>query len=920
MNFSANTRKPGAYCTLINRYILIQFMRIGVLITFIYLTTSAMLLAATALGQSVATTQVTLNLQHETVESAIKKIEAQTTFHFYYRRLDIKDLKNLTLNAGKVSLAQALGLLLANTFITFRQIDDHILLERKTAQDYTINGRVIDQQRKPVPFANVALFKDKAAVQATQSDTAGNFHLTATGGGDFLIKISSVGMDTLTIAVTLAGQRIVTLPDLMLSASATQLRQVNVVSSRPMIEHLVDRTVVNVDALLSNTGSTVLDVLAKSPGVQVDENGGINLQGKGVKIYIDDRPTYLSGDDLTNYLRSLPSSNIDRLELMTTPPAKYDAAGNGGIINIRTKRIGDKGFNGNLNLAYVQGNYGRSNDGLNLNYRRDQFNVAFSLGYNHNNNYNDVDLNRYFDQSITGIAPGFLQQSFTRYMGNNYSGRLNIDFYATEKTTVGIGLNGLLNNSDDHTLSTSHLSTGSQLDSTIIADNLQHRYFKNGGINLNYRHAYDKKGTELTADLDYVAYQTQLNQDYTNNSYLPDGTLYYRDILTGNLPSHINIYAATTDYTHPFANGIQFSAGLKSSYIHTDNVADYFNTVDAVTSPDYNKTNHFIYRENINAGYVSARKDFKKFSIQAGLRYENTNANGHQLGNAQKPDSAFSRSYNAFFPTLFAQYRIDSASGQRLTFRYGRRIDRPGYASLNPFLSQIDKFTYNQGNPYLLPSFTDNFELDYDFFGITTGISYSYIHDGVDGLVQVINGYYYSTPGNLGNRYVVNFEAQWQKDLFSWFNFNLYSRVFYQRTTTNFYTGLLDTRGTEWVIEPILTFKPGRDWTVQADGHYQSGIPSAQFIDRPKKSINLALSRKLSASTTIRLVGNDVFHMLSNNWAIGYLAGTNAANYHSISDTRNVVLSLSYRFGKTINNLRKHEDTATRNEQGRVGN
>jgi len=895
-------------------------MRIGVLITFICLTASAMLLAATARGQSAATTKVTLNLQHETLESAIKKMEAQSDFHFYYRRSDIKDLKNLTLNLGTVSLAQALELLLANTFITFRQIDDHILLERRPRQPYAINGRVIDQQRKPVPLATITLFRDKAAVQATQSDTAGNFHLTAASGGDFLIKVSSVGMDSLTIAVTLAGQRTVTLPDLMLSVSATQLRQVNIVSSRPMVEHLLDRTIVNVDALISNAGATVMDVLAKSPGVQVDENGGINLQGKSVKIYIDDRPTYLSGDDLANYLRSLPSSNIDRLELMTTPPAKYEAAGNGGIINIRTKRIADKGFNGNLNLAYVQGAYGRSNDGLNLNYRRNQFNVAFSAGYSRSNNYNNVDLQRYFDQSISDIAPDFLQQSFTRHTGNSYNGRLNIDYYATDKTTLGIGLNGLLNKGDNRTLSTSHLSSGSQPDSTILADNLEHRDFKNGGINLNYRHAYDKKGTELTADLDYVTYQTQLNQDYTNNSYFSDGTLYYQDILTGNLPSKINIYAAKTDYTHPFDNGIQFSAGLKSSYTHTDNIADYFNTVDAVTSPDYNKTNHFIYRENINAAYINASKDFKKFSLQAGLRFENTNADGHQLGNAQKPDSAFSRSYNALFPTLFAQYRIDSASGQRLTFRYGRRIDRPGYASLNPFLSQIDKFTYNEGNPYLLPSFTDNFELDYDFFGITTGISYSHIHDKVDGLVQIINGYYYSRPGNLGNTYVVNFEAQWQKDLAQWFNLNLYSRVFYQRTTTNFYTGLLDTRGTEWFIQPILTFKPGKDWAIQADGYYQSGIPSGQFIDAPKKAINLALSKKLSASTTIRLSCNDVFQTVANNWTIGYLAGTNAANFHSVADTHNVVLSLSYRFGKTINNLRKHEDTATRNEQGRVGN
>ena len=144
--------------------------------------------------------------------------------------------------------------------------------------------------------------------------------------------------------------------------------------------------------------------------------------------------------------------------------------------------------------------------------------------------------------------------------------------------------------------------------------------------------------------------------------------------------------------------------------------------------------------------------------------------------------------------------------------------------------------------------------------------------------------------------------------------------MMYQHTTADFYTGPLDTRGMQWFIQPILTFKPGKEWTIQADGSYQTRTVSEQFIDAPKKAVNLALSKKVSASTTVRLVSNDVFHTAANSWTIGYLAGTNAANFHSVADTRSLVLSLSYRFGQTINNLRKHEDTATRNEQGRVGN
>ena len=787
-------------------------------------------------------------------------------------------------------------------------------------KDVKLSGVVLNSAGKPAGGATVILLtaRDSAVYKTSMTNPEGGFAFANLSAGVYQALVTLVGYKNYKSQPIVISLLPVTLPDIRMIADVKTLALVSVSAQKPLVERLVDRTVVNVDARISNAGSTILDVLAKSPGVQINENGGINLEGKGVTIYLDDRPTYLSGDDLAAYLRSLPSSTIDRIELMTTPPAKYDAAGSGGIINIRTKRITDVGFNGNLNLAYTQGVYARSNDGLNLNYRINKFNLAFNSGYSRNNNYNDVNLNRYFDSDVTAVAPDFIQQSYNRREGNNYNGRLNIDYYATAQTTLGIGLKGLLNDNQSHLLGTSRLSNGNELDSFIIADNLEHRQFKNGGINLNYRHAYARKGEELTADLDYITYRMHVGQDFANNSFFPDSILYYQDTLTGDLPSHIDIYAAKTDYNRPLAHGIKFSAGLKSSYTATNNIADYFNTVAQITSPDYNATNHFIYKENINAAYVNAAKNFKRLSVQAGLRFENTNADGRQLGNALIPDSSFSRNYNGFFPTLFVQYRLDSASRQRLTFKYGRRVERPYYANLNPFLFQLDKFTFNEGNPYLLPSYTDNYELDYDFLGIGTGLAFSRIRDKTDGLVQIINGYYYSKPGNIGNTYQVIFDAEWQKDLAKWFNIYIYGRLMYQRTVTNFFTGPLDTQGTQWYINPVLTFKPGKNWNIETDGYYQSGIPSEQFIDAPKKSIGLAISKKLSSSVTLKLAGNDLFHTVANSWTIGYLAGTSSAAYHSVSDTRNLVISIGYRFGKTINNLRKHEDTATKAEQGRV--
>jgi len=699
------------------------------------------------------------------------------------------------------------------------------------------------------------------------------------------------------------------------------LKAVIITAHRPPIEQLIDRTVVNAESLPGKDGATLMDLLERSPGVTVEQNK-IQLQGKdGVTVYIDDKPTYLSGDDLANYLRSLPASTVDRIELMPNPPAKYDAAGSGGVINIRLKHTREKGFNGNLDGNYIQGKYTRSNNGLNLNLRQNKWNVAATVGYVLNNNYNDITLGRYFDPAvINDIAPVFTQNSYVKRHFDNYSSRISADYYLTDKTTVGMIFSGLFTQGHTLTANKSDLSSQqNQLDSTILANNTERRQFKNGTANLNYRHDYDKKGSSLSADLDYVVYRTQLDQTFANQSFYPDGTLYDQTLQTGNLPAHIDIYSAKTDYTRVLANGLRLGTGAKTSYTKTNNIADYFDVENGLSTPDYDETNHFLYSENINAVYVNGAKEFKRLSLQAGLRFENTNAYGHQLGNAEKPDSSFNRGYNSLFPTFYAQYKLDSASRQTIGFNIGRRIDRPNYNSLNPFLSPLDKFTYNVGNPYLLPAYSINYQLYYTWKRITGTLYYNYTYDREDGLVQIINGIYYSRPGNIGNSYDRGIELNADLDPTKWFSIHLYSRYRILHTVTNFYTGPLNTTGEQLVLRPTLTFTPGGGWTLQAWGGYQSRFTNEQFIDAPRGSLNFDFEKKLSAGWTIELDTYDVLHTQNNTWQIGYLEGA-TANYHSVNDSRNVQLILTYRFGKTIKDQRHHNANGAQNEMNRVGN
>lgn len=774
----------------------------------------------------------------------------------------------------------------------------------------------------PLDGAIVYLYKiaDSLPVQTAMTDSKGTFSLTHLKAGNYRIAVMMIGYSVYKgDSFQLQGNTV--LPVIQLQQAGQALQEVKISSQKALVEKKIDRTVINVEAMISNAGSTVLEVLEKSPGIMVDQNGKVSLKGKGATIFIDDKPTYLSGAELESYLKSLPSSTVDQIELMPNPPAKYDAAGNGGIINIRTKKSKLKGFNGGVNLSYVQGKYMRTNNSFNFNYRYHKVNLFGNLGLAVINNYSDLDINRHFEDINGEIVSNFLQNSFSRTRGQSYTSKVGMDYYLSDKTTFGIGLTGLYRPLKQKMRVKSVFTNAQNLiDSTVLADNSERNKFRNMGVNLNYRHLCDKNGRELTADIDYVNYKTQNDQSFDNNSYLKDGLAANNYLLTGSLPAGINIYSAKIDYSHPLKSGVKLETGLKTSYTQTDNIADYFYTVNQLTKPDYNKTNHFLYKEHINAAYVNANKEFNRLTVQAGLRLENTVSNGHQLGNIQKTDSTFKRNYTGLFPTLYLQYKLDTASTNLLSIDYGRRIDRPYYQDLNPFLSPIDKFTYYTGNPFLKPSYTNSIELSHTYKGkFTTSLSYGKSIDQVNETIEIVNGIYYSRPGNIGSAIVKSLSFDGSFDLASWFNFHFYGQVVNIHTVSAFYTGELDTKGTFFYLKPILQFKAGKDWTIQLDGYYQSKVTNAQFVAGEQKRMNVAVAKKISPSATVKLVVNDVFHSYVNSGVINNLALTKA-DYHNVGDSRTAVFSLSYRFGKAISNLRKHEGNGAESEQKRVKN
>jgi hypothetical protein len=792
------------------------------------------------------------------------------------------------------------------------------------AQTVKLSGKVF-ADNAPADAATVVLIQaaDSSVVKIALAEANGGYLFDNIGEGQYKLQITLLGYDKYETPVVVADSLPIQLPDISLQKNSTMLKEIGITANKPVIVQKLDRTIVNVDAMITAAGLSALEVLARSPGVQVNNNGGISLKGKqGVNIFIDGKPTYLSGEDLENYLKSLPASSLEQVEIMTNPPAKYDAAGNAGVINIKTKRTDKKGFNAGITLGLNQGELTRSNNSLNVNYRNGKFNVFANGSYNLNNSFTDLDLRRTYTDAANNPSSYFEQSTYFKRHGNTYNLKAGADYYWSDKTTLGIVLTGMDRTSKQLNNSTSNLlNSFREKDSVIVAENHDNIHFNNVGANLNYRTQFNKTGHELTADADYIAYRNKTDQAYYNYSYFSDMTLKSHDLLTGWLPSNIDIYSFKADYVLPIAKQWTFSSGIKSAFTHTDNLAEYEATVDAITTPDYNKSNHFIYNENINAGYINLSRETQKLSMQAGLRVEHTRSNGHQKGNIMKADSTFDRQYISFFPTVYLSYKFDSTATHQVGLNYGRRIDRPYYQDLNPFISPIDKFTYYTGNPFLKPSFTQSLQLSHTYKNkVTTTLSYSKSKDDVNESIQIVDGIYYSMPGNIGSKVVKSLSVDADFDPLKSVNVHVYSELTnISSKSSTFFDRQLSTGGTYWFISGNVRWTLPKNWTIELNGNYRTKLYDAQFIIGNFWQMNIGVQKKLTSDCTVRFGLDDIFYSSVVNGVITNLTQAEAS-WKNRRDSRNVSLSLSYRIGKTFEDKRKHNANGAESEQNRVKN
>jgi hypothetical protein len=800
-----------------------------------------------------------------------------------------------------------------------------LLINLLNAQNGVVKGKITNSENLPANAVLVTLLlaKDNSIAKTQITETDGNFEFTNLIDENYLIVIENEKYKPFqSPPITISkDQQLVVLPTIVLQKNeANALSEVVVQKKKAFVENKIDKTVLNVDALISAAGGDAMDVLEKAPGIIVDENGTITFKGKsGVAVFIDDKPTYLSGTDLEAYLKSLPASTLNQIELMTNPPAKYDAAGGAGIINIITKKTKIKGFNGSVTSRASLGKRAQTRQGINMNYLNDKIKVFGSVGYNYQNAINDLYIFRRFKNEDMTTKSLFDQTSIMGRTGNNVDGRIGMDYYISEKSTIGVGVNGTFREGRNRSNVNSTLSNASSvIDSTIVAKNREKNKFTNGGLNLNYRYDIDSIGTKFTMDFDYLRYSTKAKQTFDNTVYQPDNSISSESLLLGDLPSRIDIYSFKTDYSHPLKNGGIIEGGYKVSFSKTDNVADYRDVVNGQEVQNTNMSNHFRYDEVINAGYINFNTSWKRFSFQTGLRLENTYSKGNQLANVD-PASKFKRSYTNLFPTVYVQYKLDSIGNNQLVVSYGKRINRPYFQDLNPFVSPLDRFTYYAGNPYLNPSFAYNYELSYRYKGyFTATVAHGYSKDDIAETIEINEGIYYSRPGNIGKS--KNYSLMLTADIpfAKWWRANFYNEITHSKFNSLLYGEPLDSSGTWWYFSANNTFTFSDKWSAELGGTYQTDIVSTQFILGARGAVNAGVRWKImQGKGSLRFSVNDMFYGRINTGIINNLKLTDA-NWVNKPDSRFAALTFTYSFGKAFKSKQQHEASGADSEKNRV--
>jgi hypothetical protein len=767
------------------------------------------------------------------------------------------------------------------------------------AQNAGVTGRLTDVQGAPVPFANVSLLKeDKKLVAGVLTDSAGKYVLQPPAAGRYQLRFSGIGwQEGSTPVFDWGGPGSV--PDFgatVLLQDSKTLRDVSVMSLRPLIIQKPDRMIVNVEGTVMAAGNNVFNVLARAPGVFIDPDGNIQLNGRsGVTVMLDGKLTYLSARDLRNLLEGMSAENLKSIEIITNPGSKYDAEGTSGILNIVLKRNARQGMNGSINAGYT------------YNFKQHAYSYGGSVNYKKGdwNSFASVDGARRVGGREATFTRIFYSPSKTTYFDQVATGnfevegppsvRIGTDYTINGKHSIGFVANINSNTAHSDFLTDTYIgTTPHDRDQYIDADNFNSNTFTSYTGNLHYTLKLDTVGTQLSADLDGARISNR-GDGHFNNRYknLTNG-VETQDLLYTYTPNGYDIVSGKVDFSRPLRHGQTMEAGAKASRVVSDNdFRFYFNNGSLV--PDPQRTNHFYYEESIYAGYLNWNGSLsKKLTFQSGLRAEQTLSTGHSFTTG----TVTHRSYLDFFPSIFLQQKVSDNYG--LTYSYSRRLSRPGYGSLNPFRSYRDPYTYTEGNPYLRPQYTHQFSVAQTIrriYNIT--VSYQYMIDVMAEipLLDVANAVTVYTTGNVDDGQSLSLTGIAPLRITKWWDTQNTGLLFYNKFSMRSAAGKVDNDQVSYTIQSNHTLSLPKSFRVEVSFLYRSARASGLYHMAATSRVDAGFRKSIARKKIdVSVNATDIFKGFRYLWSTRINGNVN--DFDQYFRWRTIGVSLRYNFSK----------------------
>ena len=790
------------------------------------------------------------------------------------------------------------GRILLNLLLLF--LPHSVLSQTQDDQTVNITGKVTDSlTSEALEFATVAILEEGSgqALTGTVTDVNGTYTLKNIKAGDYILIANFIGYLNHSVPLQITeGQSKIPTIDFSLTPDVNSLDEVTIESLRPTIVQLADRLVVNIQGSVMAAGNTAFDVLAKSPGIYIDQDGNIQLNGRsGVTLMINDKLTYLSARDLKVMLEGMSAEEIKNIEIITNPSAKYDAEGSSGILNINLTRAVQQGVNGSIYTSYSSnGEQNSYSLGGTVNYKTENWNSYINLDMARRAGGRDVYSNRiffgeettYFDQEAKGN---------TLFAGPP-SVRIGTDYSINEKSSLGVMVSYRAPTLETDFLSETFLGNSpGEYHTFIDAENYSRYTFANLTTNIHYVAKLDTLGSSLSADLDYVKTDNSWESDFFNyyDDLTSEGPL-VQDFLYTTTPNGLEIFSGKVDYAKSFLKSKSLEMGVKASKVLSENDSKfYFNNDELILDP--NRSNHFQYQEEILAAYLNWKQNLgNQFTLQLGLRGENTASRGELFTTGEINE----REYFNLFPSVFLQQKVSDNYG--INYSYSRRIQRPNYGSLNPFITYRDPYTFWQGNPLLRPQFTNAFGITQVFKKrYSLALSYQLVEDVIAEIpiLQEETATTIYTLGNVDNSQNLSLMAvaplkimkNWDTNNTATVSYNEFRMMVNQRELIN--------DQISYTFQSNHNILLPRRFKFEMNAVFRGPTVSGLYQVRPVWWINAGLKKSfLNNKLDVTLSANDIFS--SNRFVSTVYIENNFSQMGQYFRNRNLGLTLRYNFSK----------------------